>query len=57
MEWIQENWTLILAVWGGIVTLATAITKLTPTKKDDAILTKVLSVVELFSTAKSKPKE
>lgn len=57
MEWIQENWTSILAIWGALVTLATVVTKITPTQKDDAVLAKVLKVVQLFSTTKKQPKE
>jgi hypothetical protein len=49
--------TEILAVYGGLVTIATVVTKLTPTPKDDAILAKVLAVVDLFSTAYPKVRD
>lgn len=49
MEWIKTNWTDILAVIGAVVTLATAVVKLTPTQKDDNILAKVIKVLSALS--------
>ena len=49
MEWIKTNWTDILAVFGAVVGLATAIVKLTPTQKDDNILAKVIKVLVALS--------
>jgi len=49
MEWLQENYVNILAVWGAAVGLASAIVKITPTQKDDAILAKIISVLEVLS--------
>ena len=49
MEWLQENYVNILAVWGAAVGLASAIVKITPTQKDDAILAKIINVLEMLS--------
>lgn len=49
MEWIQNNWKDILAVIGAAVALATAVVKLTPTPKDDHILSKVIKVLSALS--------
>lgn len=49
MEWITTNWTDILAVFGAVVGLATAIVKLTPTQKDDNVLAKVIKVLSALS--------
>lgn len=52
IAWVQANWTNILAVWGAVVGLATIVVKLTPTPKDDAILSKIVGFVSKFSTVK-----
>ncbi len=49
MEWIHTNWKDILAVIGGVVTVASIIVKLTPTQKDDAFLAKVIKVLAALS--------
>lgn len=49
IAWCSENWQGILAVVGGVVTLATAVVKLTPTPKDDAILAKAIAVLAALS--------
>lgn len=51
MNWIIANWENILAVYGGVVALCTTIVKITPSIKDDAVLAKVLKVIDFFSTA------
>lgn len=38
MQWIMENWTTIVTVIAGAVSLASTIVGLTPTPKDDAVL-------------------
>lgn len=45
MEWITQNWKDILAIIGGVVTVASIIVKLTPTPKDDTVLAKVIKVL------------
>lgn len=49
MEWMQNNWDGILTVIGGAVMVATAIVKITPTQKDDSILSKVIKVLAALS--------
>lgn len=45
MEWIMAHWKDILAVIGGVVTVASIIVKLTPTPKDDSFLAKVIKIL------------
>lgn len=47
--WIKTNYSTILEIIGAVVMLATIITKVTPTEKDDAILTKVIKVLSALS--------
>lgn len=49
--WILANWDNVLAIYGGVVAVCTTIVKITPSVKDDAILAKVLKVLDFFSTA------
>lgn len=49
MEWIQNHWDDVLSIIGGVVTLATVIVKLTPTQKDDTVLSKVIKVLAALS--------
>ena len=42
MDFILENWELISAVVGGVVATASAIIRLTPSKKDDAVFNQVV---------------
>jgi len=48
MDFILENFETLVAGFGGLVALATAATRLTPTPKDDAFLANVLEVFSLF---------
>ena len=49
INWIQANWKDVLAIIGGVVTVASIIVKLTPTQKDDAFLAKVIKVLAALS--------
>lgn len=49
INWIQANWKDILAIIGGVVTVASIIVKLTPTPKDDAILAKIIKILAALS--------
>lgn len=51
IDFIKNNWTEILAIYGGIVAVCTAIVKITPSTKDDAILDKIIKFIDVFSTA------
>lgn len=46
MNWIITNWAAVVAIVTGILAVAAAIVKLTPTTKDDIVLAKVESVVD-----------
>jgi len=54
MEWIIANWDNVLIIVSGIITTASVIVKLTPTPKDDAILSKVAKFLEVIALNKSK---
>ena len=45
IEWIQAHWKDILAIIGGVVTVASLIVKLTPTQKDDGVLAKIIKIL------------
>jgi len=49
IQWLQANWKDVLAIIGGVVTVASIIVKLTPTQKDDAFLAKVIKVLAALS--------
>ena len=54
MNWITENWTDILAWIGGIVSSASIIVKLTPTTKDDGIVSFIIKILDYFSVVQTK---
>lgn len=49
LEWITAHYQDVLAIIGGVVSVATVIVKLTPTQKDDAVLAKIIKVLDYFS--------
>lgn len=49
--WLKANWDSVLAIYGSVVAVCTTLVKITPSVKDDAILAKVLKVLDFFSTA------
>lgn len=51
LDWILNHWADLLAIYGGIVAVATVIVKWTKTDKDDKILNKIIEFFDLFSTA------
>lgn len=54
LDWILEHWVDLLAIYGAIVALCSTIIKLTPTTKDDDIWTKILKILDHFSTVFTK---
>ena len=55
MEFLNaEVLQLALAIIGGVVTIASAIVKITPSQNDDAILAKVLAFLDYFSVIPKK---
>ena len=49
ITWLKANWESILAIIGGIVSVATIIVKLTPTQKDDNALATLIRILSVFS--------
>ena len=47
--WLKANWESVLAIIGGIVSVATIIVKLTPTPKDDNALATLIRLLSVFS--------
>ena len=49
ISWLQANWKDVLAIIGGVVTVASIIVKLTPTQKDDNVLEKIIKILAALS--------
>ena len=49
INWCTQHWQDVLAIIGGVVSVATVIVKLTPTQKDDAVLGKIITVLSALS--------
>lgn len=49
ITWLKMNWDSVLAIIGGVVSVATIIVKLTPTQKDDNALATLIRVLAIFS--------
>lgn len=54
VTFLKDHWVEIMAVYGGLVAVATTIVKLTPSTKDDEILAKIIKVLDFFSTVNPK---
>jgi hypothetical protein len=52
MVWIQANWVNVTAIVGGVVTIASVIVKMTPSRSDDVVLDKIISVLKVLSLAR-----
>lgn len=49
IAWTQAHWNDLLAIFGGVVAVASLIVKLTPSPKDDAWLAWAIRVLDTFS--------
>lgn len=49
ITWLKMNWDSVLAIIGGVVSVATIIVKLTPTPKDDNALATLIRILSVFS--------
>lgn len=56
MEWITNHWTDVVAIVTGIVTVASIIARLTPTETDNAIIAKILQIIDMLAL-NNKPTE
>jgi hypothetical protein len=56
MEWLVNNYGMLLQIVGAVVTCASTIVALTPSTKDDEILGKVVKFFEYFSVFNKKTK-
>lgn len=54
LDFFKLHYDEILAIIGGIVSVATIIVKLTPGKRDDEILAKVVNFLSNFSIVNTK---
>lgn len=54
IAFLKLHYNDILAIIGGIVSIATIIVKLTPSTKDDEILNKVINVLSKLSIINTK---
>jgi len=52
MDWIAENYQEILALIGALLAVATIVCRLTPTPKDDALVAKILSWLNMLPKEK-----
>lgn len=57
VTWVKNNIVEILAVYAGIVTVASHIVKWTPTPKDDAMLAKIMAFVSKWVAVNPTPEE
>lgn len=56
MDWFIENWDKITLSLTSIVTVASVIVKMTPTPKDDKILSKIVAVLNFLAINKKGKK-
>lgn len=54
IDFLQTNFENILSIIGGVVAIATAIVAITPSTKDNEILTKIVNVLEKLSLLNTK---
>lgn len=49
IDWIIQHYGEVFEAIGYLVTACTILVKLTPTQKDDAILAKIVKILDVFS--------
>lgn len=54
ISFIQNHYDELLAIIGGVVSVATIIVKLTPTTKDDNVLNAIVNFLAKFSIINTK---
>ena len=48
ITWVQTHWVDIVAIYTGLVTLASIIVKLTPSLKDDTVLLAIIKFIAKY---------
>jgi len=56
MDWIMHHWDDLMLIVTGIITVASVIVKMTPSKKDDEELSKIQEMLRLISMHKDDKK-
>lgn len=54
LDFIKEHYDELCVAFTALVTFCSVVVKLTPTQKDDAILAKVVKVLDMFSIFNTK---
>lgn len=57
LEWLKENYDNICVVITALITFCSVVVKVTPTDKDDKILSKIIAILDTFSIFNPKNKE
>lgn len=57
LEWLKENYDNICVVITALITFCSVVVKVTPTDKDDKILSKIINILDTFSIFNPKNKE
>lgn len=55
LEYITANYVNIFAIVGAVVTCASVIVKITPSTRDDAMLAKIVKLLDWVSVVTRKP--
>ena len=54
INFFQNHYSDILAIIGGVVSIATIIVKITPSSKDDEVLNKIINILAKLSIVNTK---
>lgn len=57
INWITENWEGVLAVITGVIAVASAVSAMTETPKDDAIVSKIKRLIDALALNVGKAKK
>ncbi len=55
LAWLAVNWQTIFTAFGMVVAAASVVVKATPSLKDDAVLAKVIKMLDWLSIFTAKP--
>ncbi len=57
INWIGENWESVLAVITAVIAVASAVSAMTDTPKDDAIVSKIKRIIDALALNVGKAKK